>query len=183
MGIRFPIKVRYASRNILSASMGLVGSYFRPPMYAKVSLKVYTVLMVSTRNARRVLLSVSSRVFCNLDTKLLGHTLEATKAGQRRKTMRCRNCCTCPRGAQRNRIDCPGAQSMRKGRMGNYSTGCLAKYRIFGEKGRPNIRCPATQAKILPKRRIHQDAHKSDGMSHRGRNAPLLQSQLDTCPL
>ena len=128
--------------------------------------------MVFASNTRRVLLSVASRVFCNMETRLQGRSIQASKSGQRRKTMHCGNCFACPLGAQRNRGDCPCAQSLRKGRKVNYATGGLAKCRICGDRGRPNIRRPATQAKLRPKRRIHHDTRKIDGMSSRGRNAP-----------
>ena len=91
--------------------------------------------MVSTRNAQRVLLSVASRVFCNMAAKLLGLSIKATKSGQRRKTTHCVNCCTSPRGEKRIRIYSTGAQSMRRPRIGHYATGFLSKCRICGEEG------------------------------------------------
>ena len=98
----------------------------------------------------------------------------------KKKTAHCSNCCTCPRGAHRNRVDCPGAQALKPGRLGHYASGCMARCRICGVDRHPNIRCPNILATKRGARRTVSSTHKSDGRSCRGRSAPLLQSQVDT---
>ena len=97
-----------------------------------------------------------------------------------KKTMHCSYCCTCPRGAHRNRVDCPGAQALKRGRRDHTAAGCLARCRICGADGHPNIRCPDALASKRGTKRIASCAHKRDGRSSRGRIAPPLQAQMDT---
>ena len=98
----------------------------------------------------------------------------------KKKTTHCSNCCSCPRGAHRNRVDCPGAQALKPGRLGHNASGCMARCRICGVDGHSNIRCPSILATKRGAKRTISSTHKSDGRSCRGRSAPLLQAQVDT---
>ena len=94
-------------------------------------------------------------------------------------TMRCSNFCTSPRGARRDRVDFPGAQALKKGLNGRTSAGRLARLRICGAGGHPNLRFPDVLALKRGAKRTGVRTQRVEGRSSRGRCAPLVQSMVD----
>ena len=82
--------------------------------------------------------------------------------------MRCRNFCTRPRGARRNIVYFPVANALKKGRNGRNAEGCLARCRILGVDGRPDLRFPDDLSPKRGAKRAGVITHKRECRPPRG---------------